>query len=170
MRFDLAALTGSASALAAVPLFLLALLVVRGLPAAVYLRVLGRREAFAAGLLQATSLPFLVTAAAIGRELDLIGAGEGAALVGAGLLSVLLFPAAGLALLRRSHHDPKGVQMNRQCSAYSTVTEAEGDDGVRRAHVATHRKIEQRLALAGIEPHAVADLHEGSVIVLVEAG
>ncbi len=251
VRFDLAALTGSASALAAVPLFLLALLVVRGLPAALYLRMLGRREAFAAGLLQATSLPFLVTAAAIGRELDLIGAGEGAALVGAGLLSVLLFPAAGLALLRRSHHDPKGVQMNHQCSAYSTVAEAEGavrrlladgvpggrisllsgrpspdhaaervgafagdagsvgayagapgatsdaigtfaptaearrrggfgdvdrdevatfDDGVRRAHVATHREIEQRLAQAGIEPHAVADLHEGSVIVLVDAG
>ena len=37
---------------------------------------------------------------AIGEELGLIGAAEGAALIGAGLLSVLLFPAAGLALLR----------------------------------------------------------------------
>ncbi len=44
------------------------------------------------------------------------------------------------------------------------------EDGVRRAHVATHREIEQRLAQAGIEPHAVADLHEGSVVVLVDAG
>jgi Kef-type K+ transport system membrane component KefB len=101
VRFDLGALTGSASALAMMPLFLLALLVVRGLPALVYRRVLDRRELIVAGLLQATSLPFLVAATVIGRELGAIGAGEAAALVGAGLLSVLLLPAAGLALLRR---------------------------------------------------------------------
>jgi len=100
VRFDLAALTGSVSTLAAVPLFLLALLLVRGLPALRYARLLDRRETIVAGLLQATSLPFLVTATAIGRELGLVGAGEAAALVGAGLLSVLLFPAVGLALLR----------------------------------------------------------------------
>jgi hypothetical protein len=33
-------------------------------------------------------------------ELGLIGAAESAALIGAGLLSVLVFPVAGLALLR----------------------------------------------------------------------
>jgi Kef-type K+ transport system membrane component KefB len=95
VRFDLGALGGS---LAMVPLFLLALVVVRGLPALVYR--LERREALVAGLLQATSLPFLVATTAIGQELGLIGPGEAAALVGAGLLSVLLFPAAGLALLQ----------------------------------------------------------------------
>jgi Kef-type K+ transport system membrane component KefB len=84
-----------------VPLFLAALLLVRGVPALLYARLLGRRDALIAGLLQATSLPFLVAATAIGRELGLIGAGEGAALVGAGLLSVLLFPAAALSLLQR---------------------------------------------------------------------
>jgi hypothetical protein len=57
-------------------------------------------------MLQATSLPFLFATTAIGRELGLIGAGEGAALVGAGLLSVLLFPAAGLALLRGAAGGP----------------------------------------------------------------
>ena len=100
VRFDLGALTGSASALAMVPLFLVALLVVRGLPALLYRRLLDRRETLVAGLLQATSLPFLVAATAIGQELGLIDAGEAAALVGAGLLSVLVFPAAGLALLQ----------------------------------------------------------------------
>jgi Kef-type K+ transport system membrane component KefB len=95
IRFDLDALSGSA---AMVPLFLAALLVVRGLPAVVY--GLGRRETLVAGLLQATSLPFLVATTAIGQELGLIDAGESAARVGAGLLSVLLFPAAGLALLQ----------------------------------------------------------------------
>jgi Kef-type K+ transport system membrane component KefB len=94
VRFDLGALGGS---LEMVPLFLLALLVVRGVPAVVY--GLDRRETLVAGLLQATSLPFLVATTAIGQELGLIGAGESAALVGAGLLSVLVFPAAGLALL-----------------------------------------------------------------------
>ena len=95
IRFDLGALGGS---LAMVPLFLLALLVVRGLPALLY--GLDRRETAVAGLLQATSLPFLVATTAIGLELELIDAGEAAALVGAGLLSVLLLPAAALALLQ----------------------------------------------------------------------
>jgi Kef-type K+ transport system membrane component KefB len=100
VRFDLGALTDSASALAMVPLFLAALIVVRGLPALLYRRLLNRRETVVAGLMQATSLPFLVAATAIGSELGLIGAGEAAALVGAGLLSVLIFPAVGLALLQ----------------------------------------------------------------------
>jgi Kef-type K+ transport system membrane component KefB len=121
IRFDLGALTGSAAML---PLFLAALLVVRGVPALMYRRLLDRREVLVAGLMQATSLPFLVAATAIGRELDLIGAGEGAALVGAGLLSVLLFPAAGLALLRR-HPQPKGSPMQTTCSSYASVAEAE---------------------------------------------
>ena len=42
--------------------------------------------------MQATSLPFIVAATAIGRELDLIDAAGSAALIGAGLLSVVLFP------------------------------------------------------------------------------
>jgi hypothetical protein len=54
-----------------------------------------------AGVLQATSLPFIVAATAIGLDLGLIDAAGSAALVGAGLLSVLIFPLAGLLLLRR---------------------------------------------------------------------
>jgi Kef-type K+ transport system membrane component KefB len=102
VRFDLGALTGSGEALAMVPLFLAALVLVRALPALLYRPLLDRREALVAGLLQATSLPFLVAATEIGRELGLIGGGESAALVGAGLLSVLAFPAVGLVLLRAS--------------------------------------------------------------------
>ena len=126
IRFDLGALTGSAPALAMMPLFLLALLLVRGVPALLYRSLLDPRETLVAGLLQATSLPFLVAATAIGSELGLIGAGEAAALVGAGLLSVLLFPAAGLALLRR-HPRPKGSAMQTQCSAYTTDAEAQAE-------------------------------------------
>jgi Kef-type K+ transport system membrane component KefB len=98
--FDLDALVAEASNLAMVPVFLAALLVVRGLPALLYRRVLDARRTAVAGILQATSLPFIVAASAIGMELGLIDAAESAALIGAGLLSVLVFPIAGLALLR----------------------------------------------------------------------
>jgi hypothetical protein len=83
-----------------VPIFLAALVAVRGIPALLYRRVLDGRRTAVAGLMQATSLPFIVAATAIGQELDLISAAEGAALIGAGLLSVLFFPATGLSLLR----------------------------------------------------------------------
>src|SRR5215216_878800 len=101
VRFDLAALTSSASSVVMVPVFLAALVVVRGLPAALYRHRLGTRKAAIAGLMQATSLPFIVAATAIGQELELIDAAGSAALIGAGLLSVLCFPLAGLILLRR---------------------------------------------------------------------
>ena len=100
VRFDLEALVAEASNLAMVPVFLAALLIVRGLPALLYRQVLDARRTAVAGILQATSLPFIVAASAIGLELGLIDAAESAALIGAGLLSVLVFPVAGLALLR----------------------------------------------------------------------
>jgi Kef-type K+ transport system membrane component KefB len=101
VRFDLDALTASASNLLMVPVFLAALVAARGVPAVLYRRILGTRRTAIAGLMQATSLPFIVAATAIGAELDLIDAAESAALIGAGLLSVLLFPLSGLVLLRR---------------------------------------------------------------------
>ena len=101
VRFDLDALTASASNLLMVPVFLAALLLARGLPAIVYRGALDARHTAIAGLMQATSLPFIVAATAIGRELDLIDAAASAAMIGAGLLSVLLFPLGGLLLLRR---------------------------------------------------------------------
>ncbi len=102
MELDLRAVFGGGVAsLATVPVFLLALLLVRGLPAAFYRSSVGARGAVAAGLLQATSLPFLVAAAEIGVELGELRPATGAALVLAGLLSVLLFPLIALTLLRR---------------------------------------------------------------------
>ncbi len=100
LRFDLQALLDSPSAIARVPLFLLGLLIVRGVPAALYASTVGRRKAVAAGLLQATSLPFLVTATEIGVALGEIRPVTGAALVSAGLLSVVVFPLVAVTLLR----------------------------------------------------------------------
>jgi Kef-type K+ transport system membrane component KefB len=99
--YDLDALVASASNVIMVPIFLAALVIVRGLPALLYRRMLDGRQTAIAGLMQATSLPFIVAATAIGEDLGLLGAAEGAALIGAGLLSVLLFPITGLTLLRQ---------------------------------------------------------------------
>jgi Kef-type K+ transport system membrane component KefB len=109
VRFDLDALTSDASNLAMVAVFLAALLAVRGLPAFVYRNALGPRRTVVAGVLQSTSLPFIVAATAIGMELGLIDAAESAALIGAGLLSVLIFPITGLALLRRGEPPRQAV-------------------------------------------------------------
>lgn len=98
LTFDLHALV-KPKTLVVVPLFLVALLAARGLPALLYRTVVGTRMTFVAALLQATSLPFLVAAAQIGMELDLLSSGTGAALIAAGLLSVLIFPLAALRLL-----------------------------------------------------------------------
>jgi Kef-type K+ transport system membrane component KefB len=100
LQFDLRALFASPSTVLRLPLLLLALLAVRGLPAIVYRRVASRSRLLAAGLLQATSLPFIVAASAIGTGLGLIAPATAAALVGAGLLSVVLFPTIALTLLR----------------------------------------------------------------------
>ena len=106
VRLDLAGLLHTPSALARVPLFLLALLVVRGVPALLGLRANGPRSTLALGLLQATSLPFLVTATQIGVTLGKITPVTAAALVCAGLLSVLIFPLLALSLLRRDQPAP----------------------------------------------------------------
>ena len=105
LRFDLNALFASASTVARVPLFLLALLLVRGLPAIAYTRLLGRSRALIAGVLQATSLPFIVAATQIGVQIGVVTRASAAGLVAAGLLSVILFPALGLVLLRREQPD-----------------------------------------------------------------
>ncbi|MGH2922339.1 MAG: cation:proton antiporter, partial [Gaiellaceae bacterium] len=100
IRLDLSALFDSASALVSVPLFLAALLTARGVPALLYRSEVGLRRSVAGGLLQATSLGFFVVAGEIGRELGILNEATYAALVCAGVLSVILFPLAALTVLR----------------------------------------------------------------------
>jgi Kef-type K+ transport system membrane component KefB len=114
LTFDLRALLHSPSTFARIPLFLLGLLVVRGVPAAVYRSSVGRRSAIAIGLLQATSLPFLVVASQIGVSLGIIKSVTGTALVSAGLLSCVIFPLVALLLLRGSESENSSVIDPRQ--------------------------------------------------------
>jgi Kef-type K+ transport system membrane component KefB len=106
IRLDLTGLLHNPSALVRVPVFLVALLVVRGLPALLGLRANGPKSTLALGLLQATSLPFLVTVTQIGVALGKITPVTAAALVCAGLLSVLIFPLLALGILRSAKAEP----------------------------------------------------------------
>jgi Kef-type K+ transport system membrane component KefB len=102
LKFDLNALLDHPSNLVKVPIFLGALLVVRGLPAFAYRGAIGTDRSAVAGILQATSLPFIVAATTIGVDMGLMGSAEQSALIAAGLLSVLIFPLTGLTLLKRT--------------------------------------------------------------------
>jgi Kef-type K+ transport system membrane component KefB len=117
VNFDLDALLESTSNVITVPVFLAALVAARGLPALLYRGLLDNRRIAIAGLMQATSLPFIVAATAIGEELGLVDAAEGAALIGAGLLSVLLFPLIGLTLLRRGGTEDAGKRAGEEPEA-----------------------------------------------------
>jgi Kef-type K+ transport system membrane component KefB len=101
VRYDLDALTRDATTLLHVPVFLVALVAVRGLPALLYAPLIGRGRVGVAMLMQATSLPFIVAATQVGLALGVVTAANAAALIAAGLVSVVVFPAASLALLRR---------------------------------------------------------------------
>ncbi len=107
VQFDARALVSSPTAIAQIPLFLAALLVVRGVPALLYARRFGKRRAGVAGLMQATSLTFVIVAAQIGTASGQITQTTGAALLAAGLLSAALFPAIALKLLSA---EPAGTE------------------------------------------------------------
>src|ERR687888_394542 len=100
LKFDGSALFAKSSTLALVPIFVVLLLAARAIPALLYRPLLDGRHIAAAGLLQATSLGFIVVASQIGMDLGLITKGTGAAFVAAGLVSVLVFPLTALSLLR----------------------------------------------------------------------
>ncbi len=90
-----------------VVLFLALMLAVRGLPALlVYRGVLRSRERLELALITATSLPLLVALAEIGRRNGTMLPENGAALVGAGVLSVLILPSAAIAVRKRAKPEP----------------------------------------------------------------
>ncbi|MEZ5121602.1 MAG: cation:proton antiporter [Solirubrobacterales bacterium] len=101
MKFDLDALLGSATALVELPLFTLLFLVVRGGPVLfLYRDELDRRGRAALGLFASAQLPLVVAITAIAVDVGKMDAATAAALVGAGILSTLLFPLAALRLRR----------------------------------------------------------------------
>ncbi|WP_102191591.1 cation:proton antiporter [Microbacterium aurantiacum] len=99
VNFDLAALLASPAALGLLPLFLVALLLIRGSAAQLSApRGMSQRDRTALGMLAATGLPIIVAVTAIGVERGMLDSGTAAALVGAGMLSVLIYPLVAMTL------------------------------------------------------------------------
>ncbi|MER5883291.1 cation:proton antiporter [Streptomyces sp. NPDC001941] len=98
--FDLSALLEGGSALLLLPVFLLLFLLVRGGPAWLFApKDLSRRERASLTLYSATCLPLVVAITTIGVDDGVLKSSEAAALVGAAMLSVLLFPLIALKAL-----------------------------------------------------------------------
>ncbi|MDQ4131900.1 MAG: cation:proton antiporter [Actinomycetota bacterium] len=99
MKFDLSALAGSATALLKVPLFVGLFLIVRGVPAVLlYRRVLATRDRLALAVYSATELPLVVAITTVAVDAGEMRSSTASALVGAGIISTLVFPLIGLRL------------------------------------------------------------------------
>jgi Kef-type K+ transport system membrane component KefB len=111
MEFDLSALTSSASGMLKVPLFLALFLVVRGTPALLlYRRVLDARERLALAFFSATELPLVVAITTVATETGHMKSSTAAGLVGAAILSALIYPLIGLRLRRQDEPDSGPVR------------------------------------------------------------
>jgi len=112
MQFHARELVTNVSTLERVPIFLGLFLLVRGVPALlVYARTLAWRQRAALGVLQSTALPLLVVITQIGLDTHHMLPVNATALVGAGMVSVLVFPLAGFALAGRdAERAPSGSE------------------------------------------------------------
>jgi len=108
LTFDLdSLLTGSGLALAA--LFLALLLVVRGTPAVLWLRDLGPRRTASVAFFGATQLPLVVAIVGIGASRGAIDGDVGASLIGAAMVSVLVYPLIATAMAGAEEWEPDTV-------------------------------------------------------------
>jgi Kef-type K+ transport system membrane component KefB len=99
VTFDLDALLEDGATVALVPVFLVLLLIIRGLPSMLSAPARSTpRDRLALAFLGATGLPVIVAVTNIGMSEELLSPGLAAALVGAGMLSVLLYPLMGTML------------------------------------------------------------------------
>jgi Kef-type K+ transport system membrane component KefB len=102
VTFDARALFGSASTLALVPIYLVLFLAIRGVPASLSApRGSSHLDRLSIVLFGATGLPIIVAVTAIGVDHGELASSTAAALIGAGMISVLVFPLLGLSLRRR---------------------------------------------------------------------
>jgi Kef-type K+ transport system membrane component KefB len=123
--------------------FFVLLLVVRGLPSLlIYRRALPLRQRAEMTFITATTMPLLIALAAIGLSDGVMIPANAAALVGAGVLSVLVYPAIAVALARRGRTVPAGpdaavtdlgaggiVGAARAAGEPSVAHDADGPDG-----------------------------------------
>ena len=100
LRLDLDALLSSTTALILLPVFLGCFVLVRGVPALLARSAIEPAAIVPLALCSATALPLVVAVTAIAVEEHELHTDLAASLVGAGLVSVLVFPSAAIALRR----------------------------------------------------------------------
>jgi Kef-type K+ transport system membrane component KefB len=113
MHFDIHALAASPRALWRLPLFLLLMFVARSVPIVFYRYELAKEDRIPFVFYSATSLPLLIAIAEIGVQTGRMMPDNAAALVGAGMLSILLFPITAL-LSRRYAAVPTPIATRAQ--------------------------------------------------------
>jgi Kef-type K+ transport system membrane component KefB len=103
INFDLHALVHQPKVLLLVPVFALLFLLTRGLPTWAFFRgVLTKAETSALAILSATGLPLIVVITTIGVQEHRMKPQNAAALVAAGMLSVLVYPIVGMRRLPKA--------------------------------------------------------------------
>ena len=99
LTFDLASLLAQPVLFLLLPVVLVVLLIVRGLPSTLAApKGSTGRDRVSIALLGATALPIIVAVTAIGVDEKIISTANAALLVGAGMLSVLLFPLVAMSV------------------------------------------------------------------------
>jgi Kef-type K+ transport system membrane component KefB len=111
MAFNATALITSTSAMLKLPMFLALFLIVRGTPAMLLYRgVLGVRDRFALAFYSATELPLVVAITTIAIHEGHMRSSTAAALVGAAIISALVFPLVAMRLRKGSTGLPDEVE------------------------------------------------------------
>jgi len=112
IQFQLSALLDSPSSLALVPVFLLFFLIVRGLPTLFLHREVlpATSDRRALALLAGTELPLVIAVTALGVEAGRMSVELATAMVGAAMISVLIYPMLGMAVRKSGAMDaPEAV-------------------------------------------------------------
>jgi Kef-type K+ transport system membrane component KefB len=108
MAFNLDALTSSVTAMLKVPMFVALFLIVRGVPALLlYGTELALRDRFALAVYSSTELPLVVAITTLAIDAGHMKSSTAAGLVGAAIISTLIFPLLG-ARIRRSGEPAAG--------------------------------------------------------------
>ena len=154
INFDLEAL-GSAAAIGKLFLFLGLFLVVRGVPALLlYRHTLSARERVALAFFCATELPLVVAITTLAIDAGEMRSSTAAGLVGAAMLSTLIYPFVAMALRRRRDGDrPRGGGHRRRLRSGGSVVARRRRRlrfvSERRRLAASRRSREAAVALVG---------------------
>lgn len=117
MTFDIDSLL-TAGGLALAALFLGLLLVTRGASALLWLQELGPRSTASLALFAATGLPLIVAIVGIGSARGAISDSVGASLIGAGMVSVLVYPLLAMRLAAPAGTHERSEEVEHAADAY----------------------------------------------------